>query len=136
MRNRRRVRGIRDNDGGDRRLMTGPRNLRRRWRRRRRKMSAKNSTTTAYASTEDRQHVQRIIENDGDGSGSMMGSMDWKLRRSVYFPCYPVADSNNVSSLFRCCLVLILFSSDPFFPVHCRKDYQYCYHAEKCFHQV
>ena len=51
----------------------GPRNLRRRWMRQRRKMSTKTTTTTKNALAEDRQRVQGIKDENGDGSESTTG---------------------------------------------------------------
>ena len=95
--------------------MTVPRNIRRQWRHRHRKMITNNTTTTTEASAEDRRHVQGIGDNGGGGSWLTMGPADWQRQQSVDFPCYCVANSNTVSSMSRCCLVLILFSSDYFF---------------------
>ena len=91
------------------------------------------TTTTKEASAEDRGRVQGIGDNDGGGSGSTTGPVDWQRQRSVDFTFYSVANSNTVSSLTRRCLVLILFSSDSFIFVHCKKYYQYCNHAENIF---
>ena len=132
-RNRRRVRGILDNNRGGGGSTTGPRNLRQRWRRRLRKMSTKTTTMTTEESVDDIQFVQGIGYNDGGGSGSTTGTMDLQQKQSVDFPCYRVANSNTVSYLSRRCLVLIFFSSDSFFFVHCKKYYQYCNHAENIF---
>ena len=86
----------------------------------------KTLTTKTEASVEDRQRVQGIGDDNKGVSGLTTGPMDWQRRQSVNFPCYYAANSNTILSLFRCCLVLKLFSSDYFFPVYCKKDYQYC----------
>ena len=78
-------------------------------------MSTKTTTTTKEASAEDRQRVQGIEDDNGGGSGLTTGPVDWQQQRSVGFPYFWVANSNTVSSLSSCCLVLILFSSDSFF---------------------
>ena len=130
MRNRGRVQGIRVNNRGGKGSAMGPGNLRRRWRHRRREMSKKNTTTTMEASADDRRRVQGIGDDTGGSSGLTTVPVDWQRQRSVDFPFYCVANSNNVSSLSRCCLVLILPSSYSFFLVHCKKYYQYCNHAE------
>ena len=70
---------------------------------------------TTYALAEDRQSVQVIGDNNGDGSGSMTGPVDWKWQQNVEFTCYWVANSNIVSYKSILCIVLILFSSDSFF---------------------
>ena len=75
----------------------------------------KTTTTSTEASAEDRQRVQEIGDNNGCGSGLTTGPVDWQRQRSVDFPCYWVANSNTVSSLYICCIVLILFSLDYFF---------------------
>ena len=106
-----RVRGIGDNNGGDRGSTMGPRNLQQWQRRRRRNMSTKTSTKTTAASAEDIWRVQGIRDNDRGGRGLTTGPMDWQQRRSVDFTCYHIAKSNYVSSLSRCCLVLKFFSS-------------------------
>ena len=62
-------------------------------------------------SAEDRQSVQGIRDDNGGGKGSITGPVDWQRQQSVDFPCYFVANSNTVSSMSLCCLVLILFSS-------------------------
>ena len=97
-------------------MTTGPRSLQQQRRHWRRNMITKTSTTKLEAPEEDRRRVQGIGDNDGGGSGSTTGPMDWKRRQSVYFPCYCVSNSNTVLYLYRCCLVLIFFSSDSFFP--------------------
>ena len=78
-------------------------------------MITKTKITTTGVLAEDRQHVQGIKDDDGGGRGLTTGPVDWQQQRSVDFPCFQVANSNNVSSLSSFCLVLILFSSDPFF---------------------
>ena len=77
-------------------------------------MSTKTTTTTTDASAEDRKRIQG--NDDGGGSRSTTGLVDWQRQRSVDFPCFQVANSNTVSSLSSRCLVLMFFSSDPFFP--------------------
>ena len=44
--------------------------------------------------------------------------------------------SNTVLSLSSCCLVLIFFSSESFYLVHCKKYYQYCNHADNILYEV
>ena len=78
-------------------------------------MITKTKTTTTDASAEDRQRVQGIEDDNGGGSRSTTGLVDWQRQRSVDFLCFQVANSNTVSSLSSRCLVLILFSSDSFF---------------------
>ena len=80
-------------------------------------MSTYTTTKTTYSSVKDRQCVQGILGKDGGGIGSTTSPMGWKQERGVDFPCYHVANSNTVLSLSRRCLVLILFSSDYFFPL-------------------
>ena len=99
-------------------------------------MSTKTSKTKMEASTEDRRRVQVIRDDNRGGSGSTTGPVDWQQQRSVDFPCYHVANSNTVLYLSRRCIVLIFFSSDSFFFVHCKKDYQYCNNAENILYQV
>ena len=53
--------------------MTGPRNIRRRWRRWRKKMSTKTSTTTTEVTAEDRRCVQGIGDNDRRGQHLING---------------------------------------------------------------
>ena len=113
-RNIRRVRGIRDNYGGGGGLAMGPRNIQWRRRRWRKKMRPKKTKTKMEAPAEDRRRVQGIGNNNWGIRGSEKGPMYWQRQQSVNFPCYRVANSNTVSSLSRCCLVLILFSSDSF----------------------
>ena len=125
MRNKLRIREIRDDNGGNGGLTMGPRDLRQQLRRRRRKMIPNTSTTTTEASSEDRRRVQGIIDNDGGVNGSITGLIDYQRQRSVGFPCYRVANSNTVSYLSRRCLVLILFSSDSFCFLGCKKVCQY-----------
>ena len=83
--NKRRVWGIRDNNGGGRGLKTGPSNLRQGQMRWMRKMSSKTTTTITEASVEDRQRVQGIGDNDRGGSGSTTAPVDWQQQRSVDF---------------------------------------------------
>ena len=116
MRKRRRVRGIRDNTEGSRESTTAPRILQRQLRCWWRKMNTNTTTTPTEASVEDIWRVQGIGEEDGVGSGSTMGPVDWKQQQSVDFPSYRVANSNTVLSLSCRCLVLILFSLYSFFP--------------------
>ena len=68
-------------------------------------MSTNNTTTTTEASTEDRWRVQGIGDDDGGGGGSTTGLVDYKLQRSVDFPCYWVANSKTVFL----CLLDVLF---------------------------
>ena len=96
-------------------------------------MITKTTTTTTEALEEDRRRVQGIRDDDGDGSGPKMGLVDWQRQQSVDFPCYRVANSNTISSLSRRCLILVLFSSDSFCLVHCKKYYQYCNHTQNIF---
>ena len=96
-------------------------------------MRTKTTTTTTEASAEDRRRVQGIGDNGGGGSGSTAGLVDWQRQWSVDYPCYWVANSNTILYMSICCLVLILFSSDSFFPVRCKKNYQYCNRAENIF---
>ena len=131
--NRRCVWGMGENDRGGRDSATGPRDLQQQQRRWRRNMSTKNLTKTTEALEKDIWRVQWIGDNSEGGSGSTKGPMDWKQRWSVNFPCYCVANSNTVSYLSRHCIVLILFSSDSFFSVHWKKEYQYCNHVENIF---
>ena len=91
-------------------------NLLRQRRHRQRKTRTKTTTTTMEASTEDIQRVQGIRDDNGGGSGLTTGPVDWQQQRSVGFTCYRVANSNTVSSLYICCIVLILFSSDSILP--------------------
>ena len=51
--------------------------------------------------------MEGIVDNNGGGSGSTTGLVDWQQQRSVDFPYYRVANSNTVSSLSICYLVLI-----------------------------
>ena len=95
-------------------------------------MITNTATKTTEVLAEDRRRVQGIGNNDGGGSGSTTGPADWKQQRNVNFPCYWVANSNTVSSLYSCCLFLIFFYQIPFF-VCCKKYYQYCNHAENIF---
>ena len=88
-------------------------------------MSTKTTTTRTDALAEDIRCVQDIVDDNGGGSGSIMGLVDRKRQQSVDFPCFKVANSNNVSSLSSRCLILIFFLSDSFPPVHCMKYYQY-----------
>ena len=128
-RNRRRVRGIGDNDRGGEGSTTVLRSLQQ-WRRhRRRKMITKTTTTRTEALTDNRQRVQDIGDDNGGGSGSTTVLVNWQLQRSVDSPFYCIANSNTVSSLSCCCLDLIYFFIFLFF-VHCNKYYQYCNHAE------
>ena len=96
-------------------------------------MSKKTTTKATDALAEDRRRVQGIEDDDGGGSRLTTGLVDWQQKRSVYFPCFQVANSNTVLSLSNCCLVFILFSSYPFFFVGCLKYYQYCNYAENVF---
>ena len=132
-RNRQCVRGIGDNKGVGEVYTMGPRNLQRQQRHRRRKMITNTTTTTTKASTKDRRRIQGTEDNDGGGSGSTMGLVDWQQQQSVDFTCYLVANINTISPLYRCYLVFILFSSDSFFIICCKKYYQYCNHAESIF---
>ena len=99
-------------------------------------MSKETITTTKEASAEARRRVQGIKDNDGGGSRSTTGPVDWQRQRSVDLTCYRVANSNTISPLSIRCLVLILFSLDSLFPVFSKKCYQYCNHAEIFLYQV
>ena len=77
-------------------------------------MSLKTKTTITDASTDGRQRVQGMGDDNRGGSGSTTGPVDWQWQRSVDCPCYRVANSSTVLSLSIHCLVLILFSSDSF----------------------
>ena len=136
MRNRQRIREITYNDRSGEGLTMNLRVLWRQWRHRNRKMSPKTSTSRTEASVEDIWRVQRIGDNDGGVSGSKTASVDWQWKRSLDFPCYRISNSNTVSSLSCCCLVLILFSSDYFFPCSLQKYYQYCNHTKIFLYQV
>ena len=92
--------------------------------------------TTMEALAEEDEHKDSNNDNRGVGRGYTTRPRDRRQLRSVDFPCYCVDNSNTVLSLYRRCLVLILFSSDSFFFVHCKKYYQYCNHAENNFYQV
>ena len=63
-------------------------------------MSTKTKTVTTEASAEDRQRVQGIQDDNREKnrgySGSTTVPVDWQRQRSVDFPCYRVAHSNNV----------------------------------------
>ena len=96
-------------------------------------MRTKTTTTTIEVSVEDIRRIQGIRDDNGGGSGLTTGLEDWQRQQSVDFTCYCVANSNNVSSLSCRCLILILFSSGSFPPVHSKKYYQYCNHAENTF---
>ena len=72
-------------------------------------MSTNITTTTTEASAEDRRRVQWIKDDNGGGSGSATGPVDRQQQRSVDFPCFQVANSNNVLSMSSRCLVLIFF---------------------------
>ena len=85
------------------------------------------------ASLENRPRDQGIRDDDGGGSGSTMGPMDWQQQHNINFPCYRDANSNTALSLSHHFLVLIQFSSDYFFPVHYKNDYQYCNHVGNIF---
>ena len=67
----------------------------------------KTTTTTTDMSVEDRGLVQGTKDNNGGGSGLLMGLVDWERQRSVDFPCFQVANSNTVSYMSSRCLVLI-----------------------------
>ena len=84
-------------------------------------MSTKTLTTITEALSDDRQRIQGIEDNDRGGSSLTTSPMYWQLQRIVNFPFYRVANSNTFSSLSLCCLVLLLFSSDFMFFVHCKK---------------
>ena len=90
-------------------------NIQRQRRRWRREMSTKTTTMKTEASAKDRRRVQEIGDDDGGGSGSMTGQVDWQQQRSVDFPCYRVSNSNTFSSLSIFYIVFILFLSDSFF---------------------
>ena len=75
----------------------------------------KTTTTTTEASAEDRRRVQGIRYDVGGGSGLTTDPVDWQQQQSVDFPCYCVANSNTVSSLYRSCLFLYCFRQIPFF---------------------
>ena len=111
-----RVRGIGDNNGGGGGETTGLGNTRQQRRHRRRKISTKTTTTTTDALAEDWRRVQGIEDNNRGGSRLTTVLVDWQWQWSVDFTCFQVAISNTVLPLSSCCLVLILFSSDSFFP--------------------
>ena len=79
-------------------------------------MNTKDTTTTTDVSAEDRRRVQGIGDDYRGGSGLTTGPVDWQRQRSVDFNCFQVAKSSTVSSISSRCLVLILYSSDSFFP--------------------
>ena len=116
----------------DEEYVTRPRELRKRRRRRglddspeeyttateapEEEMSTKTtSTTTTEASVEDRKRVQVVKDNNRGVSGSTTVPVGWQQQRSVDFPCFQVANSNIVLSLYSRCLVLVLFLSDSSF---------------------
>ena len=109
-----RVRGIGKNGGYSGGSTTVPKNLQQRRRRRQRNTRTNNTAKITEASTENRTHVQGTGDNNRGGSGLTTGLMDWKWQGSVNFHCYRVSKGNIVSPLYRCCLVLILFSSESF----------------------
>ena len=78
-------------------------------------MSTKTTAMKTDASAEDRRRVQGIEDDDGGGSGSTTVPVDWQQQRSVYFPCFQVANSNTVSSLSSCCIVLYCFHKITFY---------------------
>ena len=63
-------------------------------------MSTKTTTTTTDALAEDRKRVQKIKDDDEGGSKLTTGLVDWQRKQSVDFPCFQVANSNTVFSLF------------------------------------
>ena len=77
-RNRQRIRGIRDNDGGDGGSTTAPRNLQQQYRCQRRKMTTNATITTPEVLTEDRRRVQGIVDDGGGGSGFLTSPMDYQ----------------------------------------------------------
>ena len=99
-------------------------------------MSTKTTTTTTEVLVKGRRCVQGIRDNNEGRSGSTTGPVDWQRQCSVYFPWFQVANSNTVSPLSSCCLVLVFFSSYSFFSVCCMKYYQYCNHAKIFLFQV
>ena len=84
-------------------------------------MITKTTKMKTEALVEDIRCAQGIGYDDGGGSTSMTGPVDWQRQQSVDSPFYSFSNSNTVSSLSRCCLVLISFSSDSFFFIHCKK---------------
>ena len=96
-------------------------------------MSTKTPKMKTKASAEDRRRVQGIGDKNVSGSSSKTGRVYWQEQGSVNIPFYRVANSNTVSYLSHCCLVLILFSSDSFLFFHWKKDYQYWNHVENYF---
>ena len=72
-------------------------------------MSMKTATTTTDATAKDRRRVQWLEDDDGGESRSIMVLVDWQRQRSVAFPRFQVANSDVVSSLSSCCIVLIFF---------------------------
>ena len=131
--NRRRVQGIRENNGCDGGSTTVLRILQQQCMRWWKKMSTKTTTTITKASAEDRRCVQGIGDNNRSDSGSTTSLVDWQRKWRVDFPCYRVSNSNTVLTLSRRCLVSIFFHQIPFSFVHCNKYYQYCNHAENIF---
>ena len=95
-------------------------------------MSTNTTATTTEASAEDRRHVQGIRDDDGGGSGSMTGPVDWQQQQIVDFPFYWLSNGNTASSLSIFCLVLIFFVRFLFF-VRCNKYYQYYNRVENIF---
>ena len=79
-------------------------------------MITKITAMTTDASAEDRRRTQGIEDDGGGGSRSTTGLVDWKRQRSIDVTCFQVANSKTVLSLSSHCLVLILMSSDSFFP--------------------
>ena len=122
-------------DGGGGSVFTCPGNLQQqRWRRHRKTvLRTQWQRRSRRQRTKNILRVQGIRDGDGGGSGSTTGPMDFQRQLSVDFLCYCVTNSNTVVSLYRRCLVLVLFSSDSFFFFHCKYYYQYCNHAENIF---
>ena len=137
IRNIQRVQGIRDNNGGRKESTIGPRNLQRQWRIQWRNMSTKiTTTTTTEALAENRPRVQGIGDDDGGGSGLTTGLVDSQRQRSLHFPCYRIANSNTVSSLSRCCLVLYYFHQIPLFLFTARNTISTAIMRKTFLHQV
>ena len=68
-------------------------------------MSKKTTTKTTEASTEDRQHVQGIGDNNKGANRSTTGTVDWKRQRSVAL----IDIALLTVTLSRICLVAVLF---------------------------
>ena len=119
--NRRCVWGIRDENRGDEGFATSRRDIVQRQKRRMMKTSTKTSITTTEGLAEYRWRAQCIRDNDGDSSSLRKGPMDYQQRGSVNFRYYRVVNSNTFSSIYGCCLVLMIFSLYYFFMFTTRK---------------